>query len=238
MKKYIKPIIIVLIVIGLLVALRFTPIGDWLKDLVDKIDGLGPWGPVVFIVVYAIAAVCFVPASALTLGAGLAFGLLWGSVYVSIASTLGAAASFLLGRTLFRKKVEKMIEGKEAFKAIDKAVEEEGWKTVALTRLSPVFPFSLQNYAYGVMKVKFWPYVLASWIAMIPGTILYVYLGALGNEAADDGKGSTLKYVLLGVGLVATAVVTILITKKAKAKLDKQTGGKTEEIEQEKEEDS
>ena len=238
MKKFIKPAIILLLIIGALMALQFTPLGDWLEDLVKKIEGLGPWGPVIFIAVYVVAAVCLVPASALTLGAGLAFGLGLGFVYTSIGSTLGAAAAFLLGRTLFRSKIEKKIEGKKEFQAIDKAVEEEGWKTVALSRLSPVFPYTFLNYAYGVMNVKFWPYILASFISMIPGTLLYVYLGALGNQASGDSSGGVLKNVFLGVGLVATIIVTVLITKKAKKKLDEQTDGEVDNSKEDSEEDS
>lgn len=223
MKKFIKPAIFILVIIGVLLALQFTPLGDWLKDLVEKIEGLGPVGPVIFIGVYVVSAVFLVPASALTLGAGLAFGLGFGFVYTSIGSTLGAAAAFMLGRTLFRKKAEKKIAGNKDFEALDKAVAEDGWKIVALSRLSPVFPYTFLNYAYGVTKVKFWPYIFASWIAMMPGTVLYVYLGAIGNQASGDDSGSLWKNILLGVGLVATIIVTVLITKKAKAKLNEKT---------------
>ena len=220
MKKFIKPALILLLIIGALLALQFTPLGDWLEDLVKKIEGMGPWGPVVFVLVYIVSAIFLVPASALTVGAGLAFGLGLGFVYVSVGSVLGAMVTFLLGRTLLRKKVDKWIEDKKEFKALDETVEEEGWKTVALSRLSPVFPYTFLNYAFGATNIRFGPYALASWLAMMPGTLLYVWIGALGNQASEDGGSSTMKTVFFVVGLIATIVVTVLITKKAKAKLE------------------
>ena len=220
MKKFIKPAIFILLIIGALFALQFTPLGEWLEDLVKKIEDMGPWGPVVFILVYIVATIFLIPASAMTVGAGLAFGLGLGFVYVSIASTIGAMVSFLLGRTLLRKKVNNWIEDKKEFRALDETVEEEGWKTVALSRLSPVFPFTFLNYAFGATKINFGQYALASWLAMMPGTLLYVWIGALGGQASGDGNSSTLKTVFFVVGLIATIVVTVLITKKARAKLD------------------
>lgn len=220
MKKFLKPGLILLAILGVFLALEFTGAGDFLKDVVQKIEGLGVWGPILFVVIYILSALFLIPASAITLGAGLAFGLWKGFIYTSVASTLAAAAAFLAGRYLFRKKVEKKIADDENFSAIYAAVEEEGWKTVALSRFSPVFPYTFLNYAFGLTKVRFWPFVLSSWIAMMPGTFLYVYLGALGNEAS--GGGSTAKTIFLVVGLIATVVVTVLITKTAKRKLNEQ----------------
>lgn len=226
MKKFIKPALILLGILAVFLALEFTGAGDFLKDVVQKIEGLGVWGPVIFAAIYIVAAVFLIPASALTLGAGLAFGLGLGFVYTSIASTLAAGVSFLIGRYLFRDKIEKKVADNDNFAAIDAAVAEEGWKTVALSRFSPVFPFTFLNYAYGLTKVGFWPYLIASWVAMMPGTFLYVYLGALGNQASEGGGGGTAKTVFLIVGLIATIVVTILITRKAKQKLNEQLENK------------
>jgi uncharacterized membrane protein YdjX (TVP38/TMEM64 family) len=153
----------------------------------------------------------------LTLGAGAYFGLAWGTLYVSIASTLGATAAFLIGRYLARAWVSRQIEGNAKFEAIDDAVEKEGWRLVALTRLSPAFPFNLLNYAYGLTKVPLLSYVLASWIAMIPGTVMYVYLGSL----AKSPSGRTpAQWALLIIGLAATIAATVLITRSARKALD------------------
>ena len=99
--------------------------------------------------------------------------------------------------------------------------EHEGWKVVGLTRLSPIFPFTLLNYAYGVTKVKFSHYVLASWIGMMPGTILYVYVGSLGKAAASSNGKTPLEWTFYGLGLLATIIVTVYVTKIAKRALNK-----------------
>ena len=150
----------------------------------EWVHGLGVWGPVVFIVGYAVATVAFLPGSILTLAAGVIFGLVQGTIYTLIGATLGASAAFLVARYGARRTIERKIAGNARFAAIDKAVGREGFKIVALLRLSPIFPFNLLNYALGLTKVRFLPY-LAACGAMLPGTLLYVYYGkALGSLAA------------------------------------------------------
>ena len=111
----------------------------------------------------------------------------------------------------------------EKFRAIDEAIGQEGWKIVALLRLSPLIPFNASNYFYGITAIKFWHYVLASWIGMLPGTVLYVYLGTIGKASLGSGDKarSPFEYVFLGVGLVATIVVTVIVTRLAKKALKK-----------------
>ena len=140
-----------------------------LRRSLDWVAGLGPTGVIAFVVIYILACVFMLPGSVLTLGAGAVFGVVKGSVIVSVAATLGATAAFLVGRYFARDRVAKMIEGNARFRAIDEAVGREGWKIVGLTRLSPVFPFNLLNYAYGITKVSLRDYFLASWIGMLPG---------------------------------------------------------------------
>ena len=168
------------------------------------------------------AVLLFVPGSVLTIGAGLVFGLLWGTVIVSVASTAAAALAFLIARYLARDRVEALAKRNEKFRAIDQAIRDKGWRVVALLRLSPLVPFSVSNYLYGLTPVSFGPYVLASWIAMLPATVLYVWIGAAGKAAADASGGqgrSPLEWALLGAGLVATAVVTVMITLTARRQL-------------------
>ncbi len=177
-----------------------------------------------FILIYILATVLFIPGSLLTLGAGVLFGVAWGSVWVSVASTLGATCAFVVGRYFIRDWVGKKIEKDEKFKAIDQAVAVEGWKIVVLTRLSPIFPFNLLNYAFGITQVSLRDYFFASWIGMMPGTIMYVYIGSLaGNLAALGSQGQTrtpVEWGLYGVGLVAAIAVTIYVTRIAKKALD------------------
>ena len=205
--------------IVLFVVAKELHLQDRLKQGLDWVGQLGPWGPVIFIGLYIVATVLFVPGSALTLGAGALFGVAWGSVYVSIGATLGATAAFLVGRYLARNAIAKKIEGNARFAAIDKAVANEGWKIVGLTRLSPVFPFTLLNYAFGITQVKLSHYVLASWVGMMPGTVMYVYVGSLAKAATGTHPRTTGEWVLYGVGLLATVVVTVFVTRIAKKAL-------------------
>lgn len=208
-------------VAALIAAVKFFHVQELLKSALDWISKLGPWGPAIFIAIYVVAAVLFVPGSVLTLGAGAIFGLGVGSICVSIAATLGAACAFLVGRYLARDAITRKIQGNEKFAAIDKAVAEEGWKIVLLTRLSPVFPYTLLNYIFGLTRVKFGHYVLASWIGMIPGTVMYVYLGSLAHVGAGPRHRTTGEWVLYGVGLLATIAVTVFVTRIAKKALAK-----------------
>lgn len=185
-----------------------------MQQLLEWVQQQGVWAPILFVLVYAAAAVAFVPGSVMTLASGAIFGLVKGVVLVSIASTTAAAISFLLGRFALRGWVEKKLAHRPAFRALDEAVGREGWKMVLLLRLSPVFPFTLLNYALGLTRIGFWPAVLASWVGMLPGTILYVYLGSLAQVAATGS--TTAEKILYGVGLVATLAVTVWITRIAK----------------------
>ena len=148
--------------IAILLAAKYFHVQDLLKAALGWIGKLGPWGPVIFVGIYIVATVFFIPGSVLTVGAGAAFGVVLGSVCVSISATLGATAAFLVGRYLTRDAVARKVERNERFAAIDRAVAEEGWKIVFLTRLSPVFPFTLLNYAFGLKRVRLSHYALAS----------------------------------------------------------------------------
>ncbi len=194
-----------------------------MQSILEWVDSLGTWGAIAFIAVYILATITFVPGLLLTLGAGLLFGVVWGSVYVFVASTAGAILAFWIGRYLLRSWVSKKIVGNAKFRAIDTAVGRSGFKIVLLTRLSPAFPFNLLNYAYGVTGVSLRDYSLAS-IGMIPATILYVYIGSLAGSIASLGsntKSSDPKVQLAAqaLGLVATIVVTVYITRLARKAL-------------------
>jgi uncharacterized membrane protein YdjX (TVP38/TMEM64 family) len=212
---------------AIIVALRFLPVGDWLEGLNEYFARLGPWGIGLFAIVYAAAAILFVPGSALTIGAGVIYGLGWGFVAVSAGSTLGAAGAFLVARYLARDRVERWAAANPRFAAIDQAVGREGWKIVLLTRLSPVFPFTLLNYLYGLTRVRFGAYVLASWIGMMPGTVLYVYLGFAGRAVAQAAAGrasrSPAEYAAWTIGLLATLAVTLYVTRLARRALSGRT---------------
>jgi uncharacterized membrane protein YdjX (TVP38/TMEM64 family) len=194
-----------------------------LQQVLEWIQNLGFWAPIIFILIYIIATVLLISGAVLTLGAGAIFGLVKGYVYVSIASTLGATAAFLIGRYLAREWVAKQIENKPRFQAVDGAVAKQGWKIVGLTRLSPVFPFVFLNYAFSITQVSTRDYILASWLGMLPGTLMYVYLGSLARDLASLGttsqENNNLVWILRIIGLIATVAVTLYITKIAKQAL-------------------
>ena len=227
MNSKLKLIIGAVVVAALIVVANHFGVTEKINNLLtaalDWIESLGPIGYLAFILIYIIASALFISGAVLTLGAGLAFGVVKGSILVSAASVLAATVSFLIGRYIARDKVAKLIEKQPKFKAIDSAVAKEGWKIVGLTRLSPIFPFVFLNYAFGVTQVSLRDYVVASWIGMMPGTVMYVYLGSLGKLAAEGTGGEgTLKLVLNVVGLLATVAVTVYVTKIAKKALDSQ----------------
>jgi uncharacterized membrane protein YdjX (TVP38/TMEM64 family) len=219
-------IVLALVLAGLVVATRVLPVTQWLRDFQSWVAQQGVWGWIVYGVVYVVAVLLFVPGSVLTIGAGLVFGLGWGTVIVSVASTTAAALAFLIARYVARDRVEALARRNEKFRAIDQAIREKGWKVVALLRLSPLVPFSVSNYLYGLTPVPFGPYVLASWIAMLPATVLYVWIGAAGRAAAERQGRSPLEWALLGAGLVATAVVTVMVGRAARRELEKIRGVK------------
>jgi uncharacterized membrane protein YdjX (TVP38/TMEM64 family) len=198
---------------------------EWLQSELDLvvqwIGGLGAWGPIIFICAYIIACVAFIPASILTLGAGAIFGVVHGSIYVSIGATLGASAAFLVGRYFARAWIAKRMGANPTFAAIDRALAAEGWKIVALTRLSPVFPFVLMNYAFGVTRVSFRHYFFASWVGTMPASVMYVYIGSLAKAAG--GPRPPAEIALRVVGLIATVVATIFITRIARKALAEKT---------------
>jgi uncharacterized membrane protein YdjX (TVP38/TMEM64 family) len=201
--------------------------GGYVSSFAAWVDGLGAWGPAVFIVGYALAVAAFVPGSLLTLAGGAIFGVAAGTAYVFCAALLGSSLGFLIARYLARGAVERRLAGNEKFAAIDRAVGGSGRRIVFLLRLSPVFPFSLLNYALGLTSVRFADYLAAS-VGMLPGTLLYVYSGkAVGDVAALAGGAQRERgvsdFALLGVGLLATAIVTVLVTRIARRALDEAT---------------
>ena len=203
-------------------------LGVYLPRFAEWVDGLGVWGPVVFMAGYVAATVAFVPGSVLTLAAGAIFGLVKGTVYVLTAATIGASLAFLVARYVARGAVEQRLEGNARFAAVDRAVGREGWKIVFFLRLSPIFPFNLLNYALGLTNVRFTDYLVAS-VGMLPGSILYTYYGTLAGEVARLAGGTapdrgTAYYSALVLGLAATVAVTTLITRTARGAIREATG--------------
>ncbi len=218
---------LIVILIALFLAMKFLPVELWTKNFNDWVGQMGMAGIFIFIGFYAAGTMLLAPGSVLTIGAGFAFGLWKGFLAVSAGSTLGAALAFLVARFVAREKVVAISRRNEKFRRIDDAIGKEGAKLIFLLRLSPVIPFNVSNYFYGLTAVKFWPYVLASWIGMMPGTFLYVYIGTAGEAAVSVAAGSEAVrhswqyWTFMSIGLTATIVVTICVTRIARKALRK-----------------
>lgn len=178
-----------------------------LVRLRERIDGFGPWAPVVFILGYVAAVVAFVPALPLTILGGLVFGAAWGTVYVAIAATAGACLSFLVARYAARAVVERWIAGYPALARMDRAVARHGFRIVMITRLVPIFPFNLQNYAYGLTSIGFGAYAVTSFFCMLPGTLAFTAAAGAVVAGAWDARRMLALLAVAGVLLVALSLL-------------------------------
>ena len=152
----------------------------------------------------------------LTISAGFAYGL-WGLPIVLVAATTGASLAFLIARYAARDSVRRLVERRRKIPAIDQAIAEDGWKIAVLLRLSPLIPFNLQNYLLGVTAIRFRHFVAATIAGIVPGSVLFTCLGALGKTAL--GEVGPVRCAFFGAGLLATAIAVILVARKARAKL-------------------
>jgi len=211
----------VLAIAGLVVVL--LPGREAVVRLAQAARDTGSAGVALFFLAYIASTVALLPGSLLTLAAGFAYGPIWGLMLASPASVAGATAAFLLGRTLLRDWASRKVAKSPKARAIDSAVEREGFKLVLLLRLSPVFPFNMLNYALGLSKVRLGTYVAASFLGMLPGTALYVYLGALAPAAAEltsaASDAGTAQRGLYVAGLGATVAVAVFATRAARRAL-------------------
>jgi uncharacterized membrane protein YdjX (TVP38/TMEM64 family) len=166
------------------------------------LDYLGPWAPVVFILLYSLAPVLFIPGTVMTLIGGLIFGLYWGVAYSLIGAPIGASLAFLAGRYI----AEDWVKGQSQAMLLEvkRGIAKEGWRYIAFTRLVPVFPYSILNYAFGLTNISLATFALTSFICLIPGTIAYTYIGYVGHQAAEGSKN-----LLLQVSLALALIIVI-----------------------------
>ena len=231
MKKptFVRYVAVALLLAAGLAAWRYLPrdAAHW-EQIVEQVRALGFWGPVLLAAVYVPASVLLIPGLWLSLAGGFAFGMLRASAAVSAGSVAGACAAFLVSRYLLRGWIERKLADSPRLRAIDRAVDREGFKIVVLARLSPLLPFGILNYAFGASKISFGRYALASWIGMLPGTLMYCYLGSAARRITDLAAGTATagpgKQALFFVGLVAMVAVTILVTRIATRALREAVG--------------
>jgi uncharacterized membrane protein YdjX (TVP38/TMEM64 family) len=213
-----------LLLAGAVAAVRLMPVQRWVLALVAAVQDAGLAGASLYVAVYVVATVCLLPGSLLTLAAGFIYGPVYGTPVALVAANLGATAAFLLARSTLREQVQRRLEKQPRFAALDALVGEHGFRVVALLRLSPLFPFTLLNYALGLTRVSLRAYFVASLLGMLPGTFLYVYLGSLVPSAAalvsgQRPEGGAAGQALFWGGLAATAAVTLVITRLARRAL-------------------
>jgi uncharacterized membrane protein YdjX (TVP38/TMEM64 family) len=211
---------VALLVAAAVIVIFVYPLGDWLDRLLNRLRGLGIWGPVLFAAFYMVAATFFVPASLLTLAAGFTFGITVGAASALTGGLLAAGLTFLLGRTLARHIVERRAANNPRFAALDRGVGAEGFKLVLLVRLTPAAPFAPLNYLFGATRVRFRDYFLGSLAGMFPGCLLYTYLGSFTQGLSGMARGtldrSPAEWALLALGLVAAVAVTVTVTRIAR----------------------
>ncbi len=203
MNKYLIRIIIACgLITAIVVAIYYRDQFD-VQLLEQWITQAGWWAPVIFILIYIVSTVLFLPGSILTLAGGALFGPVFGALYNLTGATIGAGISFLIARYLASDLVSERSGGK--LKQLINGVESEGWRFVAFVRLVPLFPFNLLNYALGLTKIRFIEYFIATAVFMLPGALAYTYLGYAGREAASGGD-NLIKTVIIALALLAVVV--------------------------------
>ena len=190
-----------------------APASDWIDALTRGVAALGLAAPVVYLVLYTVGAIVLAPSPVMSIAAGIAFGW-WGFPLALIGATLGATGSFLLSRYFLRDTLDDWLTERATLRAAKTAVDEEGWKALILLRLTPAVPFGILNYLLGFTKTSLPAYVLCTMIGIVPGTLVDIYIGVIGAEAA---QGAKLAYLI--AGLCATALIAVAITLKARSYL-------------------
>ena len=218
-QNLVKLIIAVIVIIAVYHLLSHYGVTDYLKrdnipKIKEKINSFGVIAPLVYIGFYILATVFFLPGLPVTMLSGLAFGPIWGIVYASIGAVIGVSCAFLIARYVARGLVEGWIQGNAQFRRVDKGVQQQGWRMLMITRLVPLFPFNLQNYAYGLTKIRFSTYFFVSWVCMLPGTAAYVQLGAAVNLGEGDIKKTLIYLAGAGIFIVLVSLIPSVIRKQ------------------------
>ncbi|MFP8872996.1 MAG: TVP38/TMEM64 family protein [Myxococcota bacterium] len=204
------------VVVGVAIALSQTvPLMEWMANFDAYVTELGPTGPLVYAAGSAVGVTIFLPAIPLAIGAGALFGFWMGCLVALVATTSGATLSFLLARTLLRKQVEEMTRGRRSFNALDQAITRSGARIVFLTRLAPIFPFSIINLAYGVTGIRTRAYVPSTAVGIVPTMVACAYLGATAADVASTEEAQ-IRSGLQIAGAIASVIVAVLLARFAK----------------------
>lgn len=226
-----------LLVALLLMAVLYLvlPVEQYADDVLRWVQGLGAWSYLAFFGLYIVVAVVLIPAGILTIGAGFLYGPIIGTIIVSVSSTAGAAVAFLLGRTVAHDWAAERVEDFPRVNALYRAIEKDDFKVVLLARLIPIFPFNILNYAFSLTKVSFKKYIFASWLGMLPATIVYVYVGAaaknLTRVAAGEVEVGALQVALFVLAGVAAMAVALILMRRARREFAELSAREDESVE-------
>jgi uncharacterized membrane protein YdjX (TVP38/TMEM64 family) len=201
----------------------FLPLRQYLLWLLEHIEHLGAWGPVLLVGVYVVICTLMLPSWFITLAAGFLFGMVWGATTACVGSVLGAMAAFFVARSVARPWVEHRLAGHPYFLALDRAIATQGLKIVALVRLCSLSPYALTSYLFGLTKVPLGPFLFGSWLGRLPATIIYAYIGSTAKSLVDVAMGRVdlgrETGVLFGLGLLAMVAVVVVISHTARQSL-------------------
>ncbi len=214
--SFTRPLIFILALAGLFIVARAFNLQEYLQEdrLHRFVAAYGVWGPFIYLLAWAIVPILLLPCLPLTLAGGVLFGPVWGVVYAVVGAFTGASLSFLVARYLARDWVATKLSGSK-LAHLDEKVAQHGWKIVAFTRLIPVLPFFLLNYAFGLTRIPFLPYAIATFFAMLPWTIAFVLVS---SNILVLLRGEFSIWLIIGVILVALVSLLPVIFKKVKAR--------------------
>ena len=214
-RAFLKFSLLILFAAAIFFSVKYISLERYLKEenLKIWIESSGVWGPAIYILIYAVTPTLMMPGLPMTVAAGILFGPLWGTVYASVGATLGAALAFLFARYMGRGWIEEMVKTNPRWQSLDMEAQRHGWKIVAFTRLIPLFPFNLLNYAFGLTRIRFVHYVVASFVFMLPATAAYVIFS---SSLLDLLKGRVSKGFLIGLTLVIIISLLPILYRKRK----------------------
>lgn len=203
--------------------------GEAVLSIMRRGTEVEPCPQCIYVIVYAVAAVLLIPGSILTLAAGFFYGAFAGALLATTGATIGATVAMLIARFILGEPIRRKLRGKKILKRLDAlSGRRDDWVLVLLLRLSPLFPFNLLNYAFGLTKVRVTRYIAASWVGMLPGAFMYAYFGSLLGTFADAATGaeqaprSPLKWGLYVLGFMATAAVVVFVSKRARRTVEEE----------------
>lgn len=210
------------LILGLLI--YFFDLQQHVKNLLEWIESYGVWAPIVFILLVIFIVLALIPGVLITMGAGFLFGVVLGSVYIIIATTIAAVIAFMLARYFFSKQTVNYLRSHPRLKLLDQLVASEGWKIVFATRLIPFFPFKLSNYIFGITKFKLWDFFIGTFFGIWPITIFNVYVGSITSDLSTLGATSTrtdIQWIIYISGLVVAIITVIYLSHRARKVLKK-----------------